>query len=728
VLDGLDSTSASALLDHGNRELAPSVRDRLLADAAGNPLALIELPGCLSNAQLRGRARMPDALPLSSRLELAFRQQIQRLPRATQSALLLAAAEDAGELAVILPAASALALPEDALDAAERAGLIETDVARLTFRHPLIRSAVYESAPSGERRRAHGALAEACRSEEHADRRLWHRAVATLAADEEIADGLEAAAERSQMRGGHASAATAFERAASLSETPSARGRRLAAAARAAYVGGQLDRASDLVNRSLPIADRAERAHLLGMRGVIDGNAGLLPDGVRTVLEGIALSDNPSNSLRMLLEACLMATYIGDADQLAALCRRASEFPPANDVDRFIVILMTAGAAELEGDFTRAERLASEAIELAARLDDVRCLIWAATVSGRAGTLGDGIAYADRAVRAARERALVSTLPYALQAQAAQLLGLSRFDLAYAAAEEGRHLALDIGQPWLASLNVSYLAIVDALRGDEQLLREHNLEQQALVAASGPSRITANVAYVEGLLDLGLGRPSEALERLLVPIRTVRPQSNPVVVRAVPDAIEAAIRAQQVDKIADAFERYESWVERFPHPTRRALLERCRALIDESDAERHYGDALGLDALPPFDRARTELLYGEWLRRNRRRIDARVHLRSALDAFEQLGVAPWAHRARTELRASGESARRRDPSTRDQLTPQELHIAALASRGLTNPEIGAQLFLSPRTIDYHLRKVFAKLGITSRAELARVDLGEPMAA
>jgi DNA-binding CsgD family transcriptional regulator len=728
VLDGLDSGSAAELLDRGDRELAPSVRDRLLADAAGNPLALIELPACLSDAQLRGRARMPDSLPLSSRLQLAFRQQIERLPRATQSALLLAAADDAGELAVILPAAAGLDLPEDALDAAERAGLIETDGLQLTFRHPLIRSAVYESATSGERRRAHGALADACRPDEHADRRLWHLAVATLAADEEIADGLEAAAKRSQMRGGHASAATALERAASLSETESGRGRRLAAAARAAYVAGQLDRSSDLVNRSLPIADRPDRAHLLGLRGVIDGNAGLLPDAVRTVLEGIALSEDPSESLGMLLEACLMATYIGDTDQLAALCRRASEFPPASDVDRFIVILMTAGAAELDGDFDEAERMTADAIELAARLDDARCLIWASTTAGRAGTQGDGLAYANRAVRVARERALVSTLPYALQAQAAQLFGLSRFDLVYATAEEGRRLALDIGQPWIASLNVSYLSIVDALRGAEALVHEHNDEQQALVASGGPTRIAANVAYAEGLLELGLGRPSEALERLLVPITTVRPQSNPVVVRAVPDAVEAAIRAQQFDEVAEEFQRYESWVERFPHPTRRALLARCRALIDESGAEPHYTDAISMGALPPFDRARTELLYGEWLRRHRRRIDSRVRLRSALDGFEQLGVAPWADRARTELRASGETARRRDPSTRDQLTPQELHIAGLAAGGLTNPEIGAQLFLSPRTIDYHLRKVFAKLGISSRAELAGVDLGEPVAA
>ena len=729
VLDGLDSASAAELLDRGRRDLAPSVRDRLLADAAGNPLALIELPICLSEAQLSGRIKMPDSIPLSSRLQLAFRQQIERLPRAAQSALLLAAADDAGELAVILPAAAALDLAEDALDAAERAGLVETDGRRLTFRHPLIRSAVYESATSGERRRAHGALAEACRTDEHADRRLWHLAVATLAADEEIADGLEAAAERSRMRGGHASAATAFERAASLSETESARGRRLARAAHAAYVAGQVDRAGDLVNRSLPIADRADRPQLLGLRGVIDGNAGLLPDAVRTVLEGIALSEDPSQSLGMLLEACLMATYIGDADRLAAMCRRASEFRPATETDRFIVMLLTAGAAELEGDFNTAERLAGDAIELAARLDDPRCLIWTSVIAGRAGTAGDGLSYANQAVRIARERALVSTLPYALQAQASQLLGLARFDLVYSVAEEGRGLALDIGQPWIASLNVSYLSIVDALRGAEQLVHARNDEQQALVASSGPTRITANVAYANGLLELGLGRPSEALERLLIPIHTVRPQSNPVAVRAVPDAVEAAMRAQRLDDVTHEYAAFESWVERFPHPARRALLARCRALIDESGAERHYHDCLGLaGALSPFDRARTELLYGEWLRRNRRRIDARVHLRSALDDFDRLGVTPWAERARAELRASGETARRRDPSTRDQLTPQELHIAGLAAGGLTNPEIGAQLFLSPRTIDYHLRKVFTKLGISSRAELGGVDLGERVAA
>ena len=231
-----------------------------------------------------------------------------------------------------------------------------------------------------------------------------------------------------------------------------------------------------------------------------------------------------------------------------------------------------------------------------------------------------------------------------------------------------------------------------------------------------------------GTLALGLGRPSEALDRLLASIAHVRPQTNPLLVGGVPDAMEAAARAERSEEMAEHLARYAAWVESFPNPARRALLARCQALADEADAEHRFAEAIGMvDALAPFDRARTQLLYGEWLRRERRRTDARPHLRAALETFEQLRVSPWAERARSELRASGETARRRDASTRDQLTPQELRVADLAAGGLTNAEIGAQLFLSPRTIDYHLRKVFAKLDIASRSDLAGVSWANPQA-
>jgi DNA-binding CsgD family transcriptional regulator len=252
---------------------------------------------------------------------------------------------------------------------------------------------------------------------------------------------------------------------------------------------------------------------------------------------------------------------------------------------------------------------------------------------------------------------------------------------------------------------------------------------QQLVAASGVSfSILGELAL--GLLDLTLGRHAEALERLRR--YTAAPPGvlmTPHRLHQLPDVVEAAARAQELDEAANHLARFQGWVEEFPTPARLALLARCQALAAESEVEPHFVRAIELaEALSPFERARSELLYGEWLRRERRRVDARPHLRAALGLFQQLALPPWEERARSELRASGETARRRDPSTRDQLTPQELQIAHLVAEGMTNREIGAQLFLSPRTIDYHLRKVFAKLQIASRADLARMDLGEHTAA
>jgi DNA-binding CsgD family transcriptional regulator len=250
------------------------------------------------------------------------------------------------------------------------------------------------------------------------------------------------------------------------------------------------------------------------------------------------------------------------------------------------------------------------------------------------------------------------------------------------------------------------------------------------VTASGASLNSILGERVLGLLDLTLGRPAEALEHLR---RSAAAPAGvfmtPYRVLQLPDMVEAAVRARQLDEAADHLARLQAWVEQFPTPARLSLLARCQGLVSESAAEPHFVRSIELaETLSPSERARNELLYGEWLRRERRRVDARPHLRAALELFQQLALAPWEERARSELRASGETARRRDPSTRDQLTPQELHIAHLVSEGMTNREIGAQLFLSPRTIDSHLRKVFTKLEIASRADLVRMSLGEHVSA
>ena len=588
TLKGLNRESSEALLSRASSGVAPAVQDRLLSEAAGNPLALLELPVALSDSQLTGKAQLPGALPLTARLRGVFIQRIERLPQSTQMALLVAAAEETGELAVTLRAAAELTLPQNALDPAEETGLVRAHGAALTFRHPLVRSAVYDSAPVGRRQQVHAALAAVLGAEQHSDRALWHRAMATLTPDDELASALEGSARRSQQRGAHASAATAFERAAELSDGAEARGTRLARAAEAAWGAGQAHRARGLIDRSVPLAGQAEQARLLYLSGVIEGRSGWLRDGVTTLKRAAALSENESLRLEMLREAFSMAIYAGDYDDVVALGARVAELPRTTDTDRFTVAAVTAYAADVTGDYTRGAELSVEAMELADRLDDPICLTWAAHTAARHGIAGDGLPYASRAVDVARERALVTTLPLALQAQAAGLIAQSRFDLAYSTAEEGWRLARDTGQPWAASWNLAHLATIEALRGAEQLLRAHVAELQALVATSGAMSVRSHIGWVLGLLDLGRGRPAEALERLLVPISNVRPESNPVFVLGLPDAVEAAVRADRLDTVADHLERFKNQVQRSPTPVRLALLARCLALVEESDADQQF--------------------------------------------------------------------------------------------------------------------------------------------
>jgi DNA-binding CsgD family transcriptional regulator len=725
LVTGLADEDARALLADSSDELVSPVRDRLLAEAAGNPLALLELPTGLSDAQRAGIEALPESIPLTARMQAAFVARVEGLPDATQTMLQIAAADDTGDVATVVSAAAELGVTAEALEPAEASGVVRADGGKIAFRHPLVRAAVLGVATLMQRQRAHAALAAVLTDEEHADRRVWHHALATLTADENVAAALEAAARRSQRRGGHASAATAFERAAELSDAEPSRSRRLGEAAEAAWAAGQPERARGLVTRSLANADGHQRVRLLYLSGVIEARSGWLPDALAPVLEAIEGSEDASLTLEMLYDGYEFASYAAAHDQLAELTQRAAEVEPTAERDLFIAAALAAWGSELSGDYARGAVLAAQAIERAERLDDPRCLILAAVTADREGSWGDGLPHAKRAVALARERGLVSVLPQALAAQSAELIGRSRFDLAYSAAEEGRRLALDIGQPWMAGWNVANLATVEALRGQEDEARGRLDVLQQLVAASGVSfSILGELAL--GLLDLTLGRPAEALERLRR--YTAAPAGvlmTPHRLHQLPDVVEAAARAHELDEAADHLARFQGWVEEFPTPARLALLARCEALAAESDAEPHFMRAIELaEALSPFERARTELLYGEWLRRERRRVDARPHLRAALELFRQLALPPWDERARSELRASGEAARRRDPSTRDQLTPHELQIAHLVAEGMTNREIGAQLFLSPRTIDYHLRKVFAKLQIASRADLARIDLGE----
>jgi DNA-binding CsgD family transcriptional regulator len=718
-LAGLDRRSADTVLAARARDAAATVRERLLAEADGNPLALLELPAALSQAQLQGRDALPDAMPLTPRLEEVFRQRAALLPQATQTAVLIAAADTSADVPAVLRAAAKLDLPADALDAAEEAGLIRVGGMTIGFRHPLVRSALYQGATLSQRHRVHAALAAALTGDEQADRRVWHQALATVAGDEEVAAALEASARRAQLRAGHASAATAFLRAAELSTDEHRRAARIVAAAAAAWDAGQPGRAREAIARAQSLAAGELRARLLRLQGVIEARTGSLRDACSRLTEGASATGDRSLKLEMLLEASEAAALSGDfamATQIAAI---AAAVPQLSDRDRLIGTLLDGFGKELAGEHAQAQSVLAGALKLADSLGDPRALLWAANAAAIAGGEGSGLPYANRAVAAARHQGLLSLLPDTLDMQSVELFASGSIDLAYAAAEEGYRLSVDVGygHGW----HLTNMAVAEAVWGREQDARRHAEEALAISRRNGSQFMASYAMNALGFLELSMGRPEQAADRYLPLTDPGHPDHIPSGwLPALTDAVEAAARAGRGAEAAKRLELVHDWVAKAPTAARQALLARCQALLAERDPDQAFSDAIARGvALPPFQRARTELLFGEWLRREKRRTSARTHLRAALELFQQLGAIPWAERAEAELRATGETARKRDQSAPDQLTPQETQIAGLVAEGLTNREIAAQLYLSPRTVDYHLRKVFTKLGIASRTDLIR---------
>jgi DNA-binding CsgD family transcriptional regulator len=717
---GLADEAAARVLEERVPQAAAGVRARLVAEAEGNPLALIELPGALSDDQLSGRAPLPAAMPLTPRLSSVFRGQVERLPGHTQQALLVAAVDGTGELPTVLRALAELGHDPDALDPAERAGLLRTSATRVVFRHPLARAAVYEGAALGERRGVHLMLAKALTGEEHVDRRVWHQAMASVAGDEEVAVALEASARRAQLRAGHASAATAFVRAAELTLDPTRLAPRLAAAAQAAWDAGQPERALELIARALPLGDAPLQARLLHLRGIVEARCGSIGDAVTTLLGG-ARAAEPELALAMLHEAAEVVGAIGQLGTVREIGERAAGLCPRDVRARFSQRVLVGAGALVAGELEKARATLDDALALAGELeDDPRVQIWAANAAG--GESGTGLQFTSKAVEIARQQGLFSVLPLALEHHAKELLRAGRLELAYAAAQEGYALSTELGHG--TGWHLATMAYVEAIRGEETPAREHGDQALAAARRSGDVYLAAGARAALGLLELTVGRPAEAAEALLeiaagerddlTFVATVGPAAN---------AIESIVRGGLPRERAEGpLALLRDWARHAPNDGNRATVARCEALLAVRDPGHSFTEAVQLGrALTPFERGRTELLYGEWLRRERRRSDARGHLRDAAELFRSISARPWAERAETELRATGETARKREPSTLDQLTPQELQIAGLVATGLTNREIASQLFLSPRTVEYHLRKVFTKLGLASRTELIRRD-------
>ncbi|MEW1865403.1 AAA family ATPase [Streptomyces sp. NPDC088194] len=754
-LGGLDATAAGTLLAERGAGLGTAVRRRVLAEAQGNPLALLELPLALdpaggadgsgaAGAAGPGADLGPDPLPLTSRLEAAFHGRVADLPRGTQTLLLIAAADHTGHPDTLLAAATALGVGVDDLPPAQDAGLVLVDEEdRLRFRHPLMRAAIHQRAPLPERLAAHRALAEAADPVHDPDHRAWHLAMAATGPDEEVAAALEATAARARRRSGHSAASVAYERAARLSTDSTARADRLLLAAEAASEAGELPRARDFAEQAARVAapvlspgsaaEAVIRARTLYVRALADFWQGAFPGAHRMLLVGadaVAVVD-PERAGRMLVQAVHTAWYLGAAEveetvrRLAALelPRDAAIRPVA---DFFAGALGVPGPASASAPPTPEELLPAAAAVRAANGGDAdpRELVMLCAAGMLRGQDDQTYELAAQLATESRDSGGVGRLATVLFFRAEVEVFESRIAEAYATAAEGLRIARDTQQAqWVSQLSGA-LAQVAALRGDEEECRAHVAE--ALAAAPGaPTAPGAGWAYwSQGLLDLGLGRAGSALERLELLTEPLL-RHHICTTRSVPDLVEAAVRLGEPGRAAEPFARFERWARRTGQDWAEAMVARCRALLAPDDQAEAYFTA-ALAAHDPHRRAleaaRTELLYGEWLRRARRRSEAAGRLRSALEVFERLGARPWTERARGELGASGAlvTVHQETRSLAEQagLTPQEGQIVRLAAHGLSNKDIAARLFLSPRTVGYHLYKAYPKLGVASRGELS----------
>ncbi|WP_448640899.1 AAA family ATPase [Geodermatophilus sp. URMC 63] len=723
VLGGMAGADADAVLcARAGTAVDPAVRDRLVATTGGNPLALVELAGVLTPEQLVGRAPLPIQLPLTGGVERGFLDRHRRLTDPAQRLLLLAAADDTARLTVVRAAAEDLGAGDDALDEVERAGLLRVDGDVLTLYHPLVRSAVYRAATSAQRRAAHRALAAAVSPD--ADRRAWHLAAAADRPDDTVVAALDGVAERAAARGGHEAAAAAWARAAELTAGGAARGRRLYAAASSAWLGAHPSQATALA--AAAAAEPLEpclRAQLLLLQGQLEWNTRSLDDGYDLVLQAAqvaagGLQDEVMAQRLAMLGASLSAFGARSARQFdfTTLVPEPPGDAPAPVWAAFHLLhgfraLAGQDHAAAAGSFRRAFALTD-----ADPLDDDHVL--QPNLAIAAWLIDDDerdLRLHQQQLTAARRAGALNMVEHALTRGFFAQIATGAWARAAAAAAEALPLTTATGHPGLTALPTAELALVEALRGDAAA--DRHLAEAAATRNEHPVGITDSLVVDVSHWARGLraaAQPAGAVHHL-------EQIGGPGLRRmAALDLFDAATRGGRPDVARAWLGELERFAAGTGSPAATAVVEHGRALLaDDGEAEAHFLRALAAHAGSPRlpDRARTELAFGEHLRRARRRVDAREHLRTALSLFEELGATPWAERAAQELRASGETARRRDVSTATELTAQERQVTALVRQGLSNRDVAAQLFVSPRTVDFHLRNVFSKLGVASRAEL-----------
>ena len=731
----LERLAVSPLAEDEARELlrderlAPSVADRLVSTAAGNPLALLEIPRLLSDGQRAGREPLEEPLRPGTGVERSFRRSLDALGDDARRALLVAGTAHTGRLEVIEAALRESGLEVAHLAPAEEARLITVDEGEVEFRHPLLRSTAYHAASAAERRAAHAALAAA--APEGSPERAWHLAAGAVAPDEEIAAALEAAALDARGRGAHATAARDFGRAAQLTPEDEPRARRLLEAATDATRSGEADRAFALLGDAARLAtDPLLAADVQRMTGHVEMRRGspLVANELLVAEAERVRSRDPRRAAGMFLEASVSHMITGDMHALVATAERARAL--ATSADPAVELLATTVIAEAYlalGDVEQGEPLLS-ACEPYLLEGDPLAIVEVVGMAAHASLWTEKFDRAerilDRLVAAARDASAVSALIYPLAVRSHLSFRLGRWAAARAEAAESVELAQDTGQLPLLSHSLAALAHIEAAGGQEEECRRHVTEGLALVTRLQGEATGAYLTAALGLLELGLGRIPEAIQALEETQRTAdRLGMQPSLLMSTPDLVEAYARAGRRDEavaLVDVFEaRGRKTGARWPQ----AAVGRLRALLaPDEDMRAQFEAALALhEGLPmPFERARTLLCFGERLRRARQRADAREPLKEALETFERLGARGWAERTRTELRATGEQQARRTETAAEQLTPHELQIAVLVAQGMTNREAASALFLSPKTIEYHLGQIYRKLDVRGRAQLARL--------
>ena len=737
ILAGLPALPVHGLSDHEARKLLlenlpgpidATVCEQIITESHGNPLALLELPRTWNTAELAGGFGIPARQPVGSKIEQSFAKRLQLLPPETQLLVLAAAAEPLGDPLLLHRAAEKLGLGPAASGPAVDGGLLDVS-GRIEFAHPLVRSAAYSSATADDRQRVHRALAEATDPERDPDRRAWHRARAAPAPDESVAAELERSAGRAQARGGVAAAAAFLERASALSPDSAKRAQRALRAAEAKQLAGAPGAASTLLAVAIdgPL-DELESASAQRLKGQIALDLRRGGEATPLLLEAAARLEafDPKGARKTYLAALFAACFVSEetlrrAAEAARNAPRPGIAPSPDD------LMLDGLAIRFTDGYAAGASLIKQALHAyrdqdPTTVEDVR---WPGFARRIAPDMLDDDTWHDlvtRSVELARERGALGVLPLALSNLAFMRIFEGELDAATPLLEEADAIADATGAD---RITFGWL-ILAAFRGDESALAEHVEADKAKAIARGEGLLPTVGQHASALLHNGLGRYDAALTAAEA---ASGPDAPMTTLWSLPELVEAATRCMKTGVAAAALERLTERTQAAGTEWALGVEARSRALLSEgASAEELYREAIDRLArcrIAP-ERARAHLLYGEWLRRASRRVDAREQLRTAHDLLTGFGMDGFAERARRELIATGEKVRKRRAENRGELTAQESQIAQLAREGRSNPEIAAQLFLSPRTVEWHMRKVLAKLGISSRRELDGVLGSSPI--